>query len=60
MNIGTYYEKFGTRTAIYERQGGSFVNQYLLDTETVLLYPGQTYDALTPDEKARTQKVARD
>ena len=60
MNIGTYYEKFTTRMAIFERQGCSFVNQYLLDAETVLLYPGQTYDALTPEEKARTQKVARD
>ena len=38
----------------------SFVNQHLLDTETVILYPGQTYDALTPDKKARTQKIARD
>ena len=56
MNIGTYYEKFTTRIAIYEHQGCSVVNQYLvLDTETVLLYPGQTYDALTPDKKARTQ-----
>jgi len=60
VNIGTYYEKFTTRIAIYERQGCSVVNQYLLDTETVLLYPGQTYDALTSDEKAKTQKVARD
>ena len=60
VNIGTYYEKFTTRIAIYERQGCSVVNQYLLDTETVLLYPGQTYDALTSDEKAKTQKVAKD
>jgi hypothetical protein len=60
MTIGAYYETFTTRIAIFERQGCSFVNQYLLDTETVTLYPGQTYDVLTPDEKARTQKVAKD
>ena len=60
MTIGTCYEKFTTRMSIFERQGCSFVNQHLLNTEAVLLYPGQTYDALTPDEKARTQKVARD
>ena len=60
MTIGAYYETFTTRIAIFERQGCSFVNQYLLDTETVILYPGQTYDVLTPDEKARTQKVAKD
>jgi hypothetical protein len=60
MTIGAYYEKFITRTSIFERQGCSFVNQHLLDTEVVILYPGQTYDALTPEEKARTQKIARD
>jgi hypothetical protein len=60
MTIGVYYEKFTTRMSIFERQGCLFVNQYLLDTETVILYPGQTYDALTSDEKARTQKVPRD
>ena len=53
-------KKFTTLMTIFERQGCSFVNQYLLDTETVLLYLGQTYDALTPDEQARTQKIARD
>ena len=42
MTIGAYYEKFTTRTSIFERQGCSFVNQHLLDTEVVILYPGQT------------------
>jgi hypothetical protein len=40
MTIGAYYEKFTTRMAIFERAGCSFVTQYLLDTETVILYPG--------------------
>jgi hypothetical protein len=60
MTIGAYYEKFSTRIAIAERAGCLFVTQYLLDTEAVLLYLGQTYDALTPNEQARTQKIARD
>ena len=33
-------EKFTTRMSIFECQGCSFVNQHLLDTETVILYPG--------------------
>jgi hypothetical protein len=46
MTIGAYYEKFTTRKAIFERAGCSFVTQYLLDTEAVLLYPGRSYDII--------------
>jgi len=60
MPIGMYYEKFLTRISIAERAGCSFVSQQLLDSETLILYPGQSYDVLSDVEKARTDKVARD
>jgi hypothetical protein len=55
-----YYEKFTTRVEIAERAGCSFVTQHLLDSETELLYQGQSYSALSDVEKAKVEKAAQD
>jgi len=55
-----YYEKFTTRVAIAERAGCSFVTQSLLDSETEVLYTGQSYSALGAPEKLKVDKAAKD
>jgi predicted RNA-binding protein with PUA domain len=60
MTLGMYYEKFTTRVAIAERAGCSFVTQSLLDSETEVLYTGQSYSALGAPEKLKVDKAAKD
>ena len=58
VTLGMYYQKFTTRVAIAERAGCSFVTQSLLDLETEILYPSQSYSALSNAEKAKVKKAA--
>jgi hypothetical protein len=60
MTLGMYYEKFTTRVAIAERAGCSFVTQSLLDSETEVLYTGQSYSTLGAPEKLKVDKAAKD
>jgi hypothetical protein len=60
MTLGMHYEKFTTRVAIAERAGCSFVTQSLLDSETKVLYTGQSHSVLGAPEKLKVEKAAKD